>query len=161
MFKFFIILLLNHTERNYFTPKFFIMRNLICAVLTLFFAFAFTVPSSYAAAVYSMEEHEVKPASKKEQTKAVKKLIKELRKEYRSEMKGMSPAQKKTFIEDKLAQNNVNIPNLKLLILGLIFLLIGAIFYIIPLLGWVGYLLQAVGGIIILVWLVLWLVELA
>ena len=137
------------------------MKKLIGILGFIVFVAMFTAPSCYAGASFRMEEHEVKPASKKEQTKAVKKLIKELRKGYRSEMKGMSPAQKKTFIEDKLAQNNVNIPNLKLLILGLILLLIGAIFYIIPLLGWVGYLLQAVGGIIILVWLILWLLELA
>ncbi len=137
------------------------MKKLIGILGFIVFVAMFIAPSCYAGASFRMEEHEVKPASKKEQTKAFKKLIKELRKEYRSEMKGMSPAQKKTFIEDKLAQNNVNIPNLKLLILGLILLLIGLIFYIIPLLGWVGYLLQSVGGIIILVWLILWLVELA
>jgi hypothetical protein len=137
------------------------MKKLIGVFGFIVFLAMFTTPSCYAGASFRMEEHVVKPASKKEQVKAAKKLVKELRKEYRSEMKGMTPVQKKAFIEDKIAQSNLDIPNLKLLILGLILLLIGVIFYIIPLLGWVGYLLQSAGGIIILVWLILWLVELA
>ena len=132
------------------------MRNLICAVLTLFFAFVFTVPSSYAAAVYSMEEHEVKPASKKEQTKAVKKLIKELRKEYRSEMKGMSLVEKKAFIQDKIKKNQLS-GNFRYLILALIcFLIAGVAWVLPPVLDW---LVSTIFGIIAVILLIIWLLN--
>jgi hypothetical protein len=74
-------------------------------------------------------------------------------------MKGMSKAEKKAFIEEKLQKSNVNIPRLRLLIIGLVLILVGAIFYIIPGLNILAYILQSVGGIIILVWLILWLLE--
>ena len=132
------------------------MRNLICAILTLFFGIAFTVPSSYVAADYSMEEHEVKPASKKEQTKAVKKLIKELRKECRSEMKGMSLVEKKAFIQDKIKQNQLS-RNFRYLILALIcFLIAGVAWVLPPVLDW---LVSTIFGIIAVILLIIWLLN--
>ena len=135
--------------------KFIIISSilLLTVILTPF-------PSpSFAGVSNPIEQASLSPVSKKEQSKAAKKQLKEIRKAYSTEMKGMSKAEKKAFIEEKLQKSNVNIPRLRLLIIGLVLILVGAIFYIIPGLNILAYILQSVGGIIILVWLILWLLE--
>jgi len=137
------------------------MKRLFFAMFLIMIAVVFSPSVSYAAVSLPIEQSVEQPVSKKEKLKATKKQLKELRKSYRIETKGMSRAEKKTFIENKLNQSNVNIPNLRLLIIGLVFLLVGVVFYILPLLSWIGYLLQSIGGIIIIVWLILWLLQYA
>jgi Flp pilus assembly protein TadB len=133
------------------------MKKLLFAICIILFAFGAQL--SYAGVSNPIEQGSVSPVSKKEQSKAAKKQLKEIRKAYSTEMKGMSKAEKKAFIEEKLQKSNVNIPRLRLLIIGLVLILVGAIFYIIPGLNILAYILQSVGGIIILVWLILWLLE--
>ena len=133
------------------------MKKLLFAICIILFAFGAQL--SYAGVSNPIEQGSVSPVSKKEQSKAAKKQLKEIRKAYSTEMKGMSKAEKKAFIEEKLQKSNVNIPRLRLLIVGLVLILVGAIFYIIPGLNILAYILQSVGGIIILVWLILWLLE--
>jgi len=135
------------------------MKKLIFAICMVFFAFG--VQLSYAGVSTPIEQASVSPVSKKEQSKAVKKQLKEIKKTYGKEMKGMSKVEKKAFVEEKLQKSNVNIPRLRLLIIGLVLILVGAIFYILPLLNILAYILQSIGGIIILVWLILWLLEYA
>jgi Flp pilus assembly protein TadB len=133
------------------------MKKLLFAICIILFSFGAQL--SYAGVSNPIEQGSVSPVSKKEQSKAAKKQLKEIRKAYSTEMKGMSKAEKKAFIEEKLQKSNVNIPRLRLLIIGLVLILVGAIFYIIPGLNILAYILQSVGGIIILVWLILWLLE--
>jgi Flp pilus assembly protein TadB len=135
------------------------MKKLLFAICIILFAFGAQL--SYAGVSNPIEQGSVSPVSKKEQSKAAKKQLKEIRKAYSTEMKGMSKAEKKAFIEEKLQKSNVNIPRLRLLIIGLVLILVGAIFYIIPGLNLLAYILQSVGGIIILVWLILWLLDYA
>jgi Flp pilus assembly protein TadB len=135
------------------------MKKLLFAICIILFAFGAQL--SYAGVSNPIEQGSVSPVSKKEQSKAAKKQLKEIRKAYSTEMKGMSKAEKKAFIEEKLQKSNVNIPRLRLLIIGLVLILVGAIFYIIPGLNILAYILQSVGGIIILVWLILWLLDYA
>jgi Flp pilus assembly protein TadB len=135
------------------------MKKLLFAICIILFAFGAQL--SYAGVSNPIEQGSVSPVSKKEQSKAAKKQLKEIRKAYSTEMKGMSKAEKKAFIEEKLQKSNVNIPRLRLLIVGLVLILVGAIFYIIPGLNILAYILQSVGGIIILVWLILWLLDYA
>jgi Flp pilus assembly protein TadB len=129
-------------------------------VMALFIV-AFALPQAQAGAVVPAAETGVVPSSKEKAEKNIKKQIKEVRKEFRTEMKGMNKAEKKAFVEDKIGKNQLDIPNLKWLIIGLVLLLIGAIFYIIPGLNWLAYIIQSIGGIIIIIWLILWLLELA
>ena len=135
------------------------MKKLLFAICIILFAFGAQL--SYAGVSNPIEQGSVSPVSKKEQSKAAKKQLKELRKAYSTEMKGMSKDEKKAFIEEKIQKSNVNIPRLRLLIIGLVLILVGAIFYIIPGLNILAYILQSVGGIIILVWLILWLLDYA
>ena len=135
------------------------MKKLLFAICIILFAFGAQL--SYAGVSNPIEQGSVSPVSKKVQSKAAKKQLKEIRKAYSTEMKGMSKAEKKAFIEEKLQKSNVNIPRLRLLIIGLVLILVGAIFYIIPGLNILAYILQSVGGIIILVWLILWLLDYA
>lgn len=137
--------------------KFICMKKLLIAICMVLFAFG--AQQSFAGVSNPIEQASLSPVSKKEQSKAAKKQLKEIRKAYSAEMKGMSKAEKKAFIEEKLQKSNVNIPRLRLLIIGLVLILVGAIFYIIPGLNILAYILQSVGGIIILVWLILWLLE--
>ncbi len=134
------------------------MKKLIMIFVMALFTFAFALPEAQAGVVPAVETGVV-PSSKA--GKIIKKQIKEVRKEFRTEMKGMNKAEKKAFIEDKIGKNQLDIPNLKWLIIGLVLLLIGAIFYIIPGLNWLAYIIQSIGGIIIIIWLILWLLELA
>jgi Flp pilus assembly protein TadB len=124
--------------------------NLICVNSEL--QAALSVPSS---------EYGLKPTeriiSKKEQTQR----LKALKKEYRQEMKGMSKVEKKEFIEDKIKKENARIPRMNLLIIGAILILAGIIFYLIPFLWYIGALLQTAGAIVLLVWLILWLMDMA
>jgi Flp pilus assembly protein TadB len=132
------------------------MKKLIGILGFIVFVALFTAPSCYAGASFRMEEHEVKPASKKEQTKAVKKLVKELRKEYHSEMKGMSLVEKKAFIQDKIKQNQLS-GNFRYLILALIcFLVAGVAWVLPPVLDW---LVSTIFGIIGVILLVIWLLN--
>lgn len=133
------------------------MKKLLIAICMVLFAFG--AQQSFAVVSNPIEQASLSPVSKKEQSKVAKKQLKEIRKAYGTEMKGMSKAEKKAFIEEKLQKSNVNIPRLRLLIIGLVLILVGAIFYIIPGLNILAYILQSVGGIIILVWLILWLLE--
>jgi Flp pilus assembly protein TadB len=137
--------------------KFIIISSILLLTVILI---SFPYPS-YAGVSNPIEQGSVSPVSKKEQSKAAKKQLKEIRKAYSTEMKGMSKAEKKAFIEENLQKSNVNIPRLRLLIIGLVLILVGAIFYIIPGLNLLAYILQSVGGIIILVWLILWLLDYA
>jgi Flp pilus assembly protein TadB len=137
--------------------KFIIISSILLLTVILI---SFPSPN-YAGVSNPIEQGSVSPVSKKEKSKAAKKQLKEIRKAYSTEMKGMSKAEKKAFIEEKLQKSNVNIPRLRLLIIGLVLILLGAIFYIIPGLNLLAYILQSVGGIIILVWLILWLLDYA
>ena len=136
------------------------MKKLIMIFVMALFTVAFALPEAQAGVVPAVETGVV-PSSKEKAGKIIKKQIKEVRKEFRTEMKGMNKAEKKAFIEDKIGKNQLDIPNLKWLIIGLVLLLIGAIFYIIPGLNWLAYIIQSIGGIIIIIWLILWLLELA
>jgi Flp pilus assembly protein TadB len=132
---------------------------IITSILLLTVILTSSPSPSFAGVSNPIEQGSLSPVSKKEQSKAAKKQIKEIKNAYSKEMKGMSKAEKKAFIKEKINQGNVNIPRLRLLIIGLVLILVGAIFYIIPGLSILAYILQSVGGIIILVWLILWLLE--
>jgi Flp pilus assembly protein TadB len=133
------------------------MKKLL--IIIIFFNLFFVNSELQAALSVPVVEAGLKPAerviSKKEQALR----LKAIKKEYRQEMKGMSKAEKKEFIEDKIKKENIEIPRVKLLIIAAILLLAGVVFYIlrIPYIGWI---LQTAGAIVFIYWLVLWLIEL-
>lgn len=126
-------------------------------IVLAIFTVAIAAPSAYAGAVVPSMEEGVVPASKKEKIKDAKKQIRELRKEYRSEMKGMNRAEKKAFIEDKIGQNKVDIGNVKYLIIALICYLIAGVAWVLP--SPIDWLVSTIFGIIGLVFLILWLLD--
>jgi Flp pilus assembly protein TadB len=134
------------------------MKKLFMMFVLALFTVVFAAPTAYAGvSVPSMEEGVV-PVSKKEKLKAAKKQIKELRKEYRKEMKGMTIAQKKAFMEDKIGQSTVDIGNVRYLILALICFLIAGLAWVLP--YPIDWILSTIFGIVGVVFLVLWLLEL-
>ena len=135
------------------------MKKLL--IIILFFNLIFVSSELQAALSVPSAEVGLKPDdrvfSKKEQAQ---RLI-ALKKEYRHEMKGMSKAEKKEFIEDKIKKENASIPRMNLLIIGAVLILAGIIFYLLPFLWYIGALLQTAGAIVLLVWLILWLMDMA
>jgi len=104
------------------------MKKLL--IIIIFFNLFFVNSELQAALSVPVAEAGLKPAerviSKKEQALR----LKAIKKEYRQEMKGMSKAEKKEFIEDKIKKENIEIPRVKLLIIAAILLLAGVVFYI-------------------------------
>ena len=135
------------------------MRKLL--TIFLIFNLIFVNSELHAALSFSAAEVGLKPAEKVISKKEQAQRLKVLKKEYRHEMKGMSKAEKKEFIEDKIKKENASIPRMKLLIIGAILILAGIIFYILPGLWYLGTLLQTAGAIVLLVWLILWLMDMA
>jgi hypothetical protein len=135
------------------------MKKLL--IIILFLNFIFINSELQAALSVPVAEVGLKPAerviSKKEQALR----LKAIKKEYRQEMKGMSKAKKKEFIEDKIKKENISIPRMNLLIIGAVLILAGIIFYLLPFLWYIGALLQTAGAIVLLVWLILWLMDMA
>ena len=133
-------------------------------LLTIFLIFNLIFVNSELHAALSVPAAEVglKPAEKVISKKEQAQRLKVLKKEYRHEMKGMSKAEKKEFIEDKIKKENVSIPRMNLLIIAAVLIVAGAIFYILPsFLHVIGALIQTAGAIVFLVWLILWLMDMA
>jgi hypothetical protein len=135
------------------------MKKLL--IIIIFFNLFFVNSELQAALSVPVAEAGLKPAerviSKKEQALR----LKAIKKEYRQEMKGMFKAEKKEFIEDKIKKENASIPRMNLLIIGAVLILAGIIFYLLPFLWYIGALLQTAGAIVLLVWLILWLMDMA
>ena len=90
-----------------------------------------------------------------------KKKVRTLKTLYKSELRGMSKAEKKSFIEDKIKNENLNLPRKQWLIIGAVLVLAGIVFYFIPFLWFIGAILQSIGFIILVIWLIMWLLDMA
>jgi hypothetical protein len=93
--------------------------------------------------------------------KTSKKEIKNLKKQFKEEMRGMSKAEKNNYIEDKIKNENFSLPRKQLLIIGAILILAGIVFYFLPFIWFLGAILQSIGFIILVIWLILWLMDMA
>ena len=137
------------------------MNKTITQLLLLFcFAVLVQMPTIQAStSPISTQEQSVLVQKKKKERlskKERKKRIRHLRKKYKQELKNMTKAERQTFLEDRIEEENL-IPNpwfslgLTFLVLGGIFMLI---FYDIAIIAWTGGILALIGLGFLIIWII-------
>ena len=127
--------------------------------------FCFTVlvqlPLSYAASSpidFQEQTLVIKQKKKKESLskKERRKRMRQLRKKYKKELRAMNKAERQSFLEDRIEEENL-IPN-PWFSLGLTFLVLGGIFalifYNVPIISWVGAIVALIGLGFLVVWII-------
>ncbi len=133
------------------------MKKIYLLLLTFSFLFLNQTVNAAVSSVSSVEN----PGKVIKTEKIDKKKVNAIKSIYKKEMRGMSKADKASFIEEKINSENLNLPRKQWLIIGAVLVLAGIVFYFIPFLWFIGAILQAIGGIILIVWLIMWLLDMA
>lgn len=135
------------------------MKNTKTLLLLFLLSFFMQQPLSYASTSPSpiQEQSLVVKKKKKALTKKERrKRIRSLRKQYKSELKTMSKAERQSFLEDRIEEENL-VPN-PWFSLGLTFLVLGGVFLLIfmdvAIIAWMGAILALIGLGFLVVWII-------